>query len=93
MATLAKPKKCEYKRKTQVSSPTVSQNWRLCWGKLLEVGLPYGLDHLYFQLIALFALHLWALYRSFIDPNPDLGKLFLGSNKTVRELCGVYRHG
>ena len=47
-----------------------------------------------FQLFALLDLILWACFGSFIDPNPDLGDTFLeSSNKTVRELCGVYRHG
>ena len=46
-----------------------------------------------FQLYALIAFIFVGLHWSFIDPNPDLGNTLLGSNKAVRELCGVYRHG
>ena len=73
MATLANRNICEYKRKPQVSSPTVSQNGRLCWGKL-KSGVTLGLDHLLvFNGLLCLLLYLWALHRSYIDPNPDLG--------------------
>ena len=40
VATLAIRNNCDKIQKTQVSSPTVSKNWRLCWGMDLKVGLP-----------------------------------------------------
>ena len=34
MATLAIRNICDKTQNTQVSSPNVSQNWRLCWGDI-----------------------------------------------------------
>ena len=70
---------CEHKRKTSSQFSHRITELATLLGNILKVGLPQGLDHLCFQLIALFALHLWALHRSFIDPNPDLGNTLLGS--------------
>ena len=35
--TLSNRNICDKTQNPQFSSPTVSQNWRLCWGQLLKV--------------------------------------------------------
>ena len=54
METLAIHNICD-KMQNQVNSPTVLQNWRLCWGTTKR-GVTLELDHL--KNFDLFALHL-----------------------------------
>ena len=75
MATLVIRNNCDQTQNTQVSSPTVLQNWRLCWGQV-KSGVTLGLDHLYFlSLFDLHALH-WFLVWVYFDPLPGFGAPF-----------------
>ena len=48
---------CDQTQNLQVSSPTVSQNWRICWG-YFKSGVTLGLDHIYFlSFFDMYALH------------------------------------
>ena len=73
VATLANRNICDKTQNPQVSSPTVSQNWRLCWGNFIKVGVTLGLDHIYLlTLFDLYALHYDSLF-GFEILYPDLG--------------------
>ena len=62
VATLAKRNICDQTQNTQVSSPTVSQNWRLYQGNF-NSGVTLGLDHIYLlSLFDLYALHYGSLF-------------------------------
>ena len=63
VATLANRNIYDKTQNPQVSYSTVSQNWRLCWGYILKVGLPQGLDHMYLlTLLDLYALHYGSMF-------------------------------
>ena len=80
--------------KQSVPDPPITELATLL-GTKLKVRCTLGLVHnCVFNCIDLLDLLLWDCLGSSIDPNPDLGDTFLeSSNKAVRELCGVYRHG
>ena len=49
------PYNCDQTQNSQVSSSTVLQNWRLCWGIHLKVGLPQGqITFTYFHCLTCF---------------------------------------
>ena len=80
VAALANCNICKYKMQNdRVSSPTVSQNWRLYWGNVLKSGVILGLDHIYLlSLFDLHALHYGSLFGLAKDPTPGLGAPFFG---------------
>ena len=94
MATLAYRDISRTSVKQSVPDPPITELATLL-GINLKVRCTLGLaNNCVFNCIALLALLLWDCLGSSIDPNPDLGDTFLeSSNKTVRELCRVYRHG
>ena len=71
MATLANRNICDRTQNNQVSSPTVLQNWKLCWGKL-KSGVTLGLDHLYVLCLLYIFCSLFGLVLILY---PDLGYL------------------
>ena len=72
VATLGNRNICDKMQNHQVNSPTVSQNWRLCWGKF-KSGVTLGLYHIYLLLLFdLYALHYGSLF-GFEIFYPDLG--------------------
>ena len=67
--------------KQKVSSPTVPQNWRLCWGyHSKKGGVTLGLDHIYLlSLFDLYALRFGSLFGLLLkNPTPGFGEHLLG---------------
>ena len=63
MANLAIRNNYNQTQNTQVSSPTVLQNWQLCWGLKLKSGVTLELYHLYLlSLFDLYALYFGSLF-------------------------------
>ena len=57
--------------------PTVSQNWRLCWGQFFKVGCTLGIvHHIVFNCLICMLYICGLCIRVTIDPNPDLGTPF-----------------
>ena len=80
--------------KQSVPDPPITELATLL-GTLIKVRCTLGIVHnCVFNCLNCLLYYCGYCLGSSIDPNPDLGDTFLeSSNKIVRELCGVYRHG
>ena len=77
VVTLAIRNNCNQMQNNRVSSPTVLQNWRLCWGSYLKVGLPQGqITFTCLLLFELFASYYGSLFGFVLILYLHLGHLF-----------------
>ena len=61
VATLANRNIYDQTQNTQVSSPTVLQNWRLCWGIFFKWGYLRARSHLFAFMVCLVCFYILVL--------------------------------